>query len=246
MSKRKTRLPAQREPTNREAEHGRRAADLLQIRAQRTEVVWCGDAVISPHADQHGHHAALMAAFGTSSSDFMAVQLATLERSCRARGSQLGENVAGLNAGLAFVEAVQPTNEIEAALAVQMAGIHSLTSELLGRARLSGSVEQLAVYAGLAVKLSRTFADQLEILSRLRGNNQQRVEVRHVHVSGNAVIGDIHPGGGGDIEHQRQPLAPCPAPPASPALPGPIEAVRHALPRASVAGKSPLPHARRR
>jgi hypothetical protein len=243
MTKRKTK-PTKREPTEREAQHSRRAVDLLQTRPPRTEIVWRGDAVASPHIDRRGHHAALMAAFGTSSPDFVAVQLAAVERSSRARGGHLGDDASALNAALAFMEAAQPANEIQAALAVQLTGLHALAAELIGRAKTCDSMEHLAIFTGLATKVSRTFAEQLETLSRLRGDNQQRMEIKHVHI-GN-VIGDIHPRGGGNVAYEHQPLAPCPAPPTSPALPSPVEAIRPTLPSTGCTRKSPLPLARRR
>jgi hypothetical protein len=55
-----------------------------------------------------------------------------------------------------------------------------------------------------ATKMARTFAAQVETLTRYRGKGQQKMTVEHVHVGqgGQAIIGDVitqgRPTAGGD------------------------------------------------
>ena len=48
-------------------------------------------------------------------------------------------------------------------------------------------------------KLARTFTGQMEALNHRRGKGQQKMTVEHVHVyeGVQAVVGDVHTGGGG-------------------------------------------------
>jgi len=87
-------------------------------------------------------------------------------------------------------------------------------------------------------KLARTFAAQVEALKKHRSSGEQTIKVEHVTVSdgGQAIVGIIHPGGGGGAEIGRQPLelgpsqATSEAHASSPALLGHIEANGQAVP----------------
>jgi hypothetical protein len=58
-----------------------------------------------------------------------------------------------------------------------------------------------------ANKLSRTYATLLEALNRHRGKGQQKVTVEHVHVheGGQAIVGNVTPGGGTAVKSDDQP-----------------------------------------
>ena len=199
----------------------------------------------SPHSDSIGHTLALMNVVGSRSFHFMHESLKSLEAGSRPRGKKVGETETSINASLALVQAIQPQDEVEAALAIQMSGVHSLASELLGLAKQTDRTDHIALYAGLAVKLYRTFAMQIEALAKLRGGTKQQVEVRHVYVNGNAVIGNVSRGGGNAaVEHQ--PHAPGLEAPTVSALPCPFEAVGAAVPVTSYARQEALPDARRK
>jgi hypothetical protein len=60
-----------------------------------------------------------------------------------------------------------------------------------------------------ANKLSRTYATLLEALNRHRGKGQQKVTVEHVHVheGGQAIVGNVTPGGGTAVKSDDQPHA---------------------------------------
>jgi hypothetical protein len=99
-----------------------------------------------------------------------------------------------MNAALAMVEAAAPTDEIEGALAVQMACTHTAAMAVLARLDAAlGPEQRVAACGSAAARLMRTYAAQVEVLRRLRNGGQQLVRVEHVHVNdgGQAVVGNV-------------------------------------------------------
>ncbi len=164
------------------------------------------------HCDVEGHSAWLLSTFGTTSQSFLFQQLSALEVATAGAAHGDQPNVAGLNAALALVAGINPTDELEAALATQMAGCHALSMAMLCRAKTTSRADQLQMYGNLAVKLQRTFTAQIEALARMRGKGQQTVRVEHVTVQAGAqaIVGDVnyHPGApGGQRRTEGQPYA---------------------------------------
>ncbi len=139
-------------------------------------------------------------AFGTKSGDFSAFALKALA-GLQGKPGQLTEE--DLNAALAVVAAIEPQNEAEALLAVQMVAANRGALQAIGWMQATGDVEHTVQLGGLANKFMRTFATQMEALAKLRRGGEQ--VVRHVHVNegGQAVIaGTINQGqGGGKRKH---------------------------------------------
>lgn len=162
----------------------------------------------SPHADASGHHTHLLDTFGTASSDFMNATLTQFLNAVADRGTSAPGEVA-INAALAVMGGVEPQNEVEALLASQMAATHSLAMSMLGRARRCDLLNQTEAHGSLAVKLLRTFSLQAETLAKLRRGGGQTMRVEHVHVyaGGQAVVGNVAPGGGTPKEIEDQPHA---------------------------------------
>jgi hypothetical protein len=134
----------------------------------------------------------LKSALGTNSSAFVNACLFQLQAAARLPGSGISE--IAVNAALAMVEAAQPRDEIEAALAVQMACTHTAAMAVLARlGGGSGSERRVAALGSAAARLLRAYSCQVEALRRLRGGGQQHVRVEHVHVheGGQAVVGSI-------------------------------------------------------
>jgi len=92
-----------------------------------------------------------------------------------------------------MVEAAAPRDEIEAALAVQMACTHAAAMSVLANIDRLGTERRIAVFASAASRLLRAYAMQMEVFRRLRNGGQQFVRVEHVHVNdgGRAIIGNI-------------------------------------------------------
>lgn len=241
--------PVRRAPTGDEQKQIEAAITRACKRKRPVKVELKGEELGRPHTDKAGHLVALMDAFGSNSLEFMAVNLGMLEGVTRERSEARGDSANGLNAGLALVQAIAPENELEAALAVQIAGTHALATEMLVKAKQTGHVDHLQLYGGLAVKLLRTSTAQIEALARLRGKGQQTVRVEHVTVESGAqaIVGDVHhyrPGGTGD--HRQvgvQSDAQQPSDASVAALPCP-DAARDGVPLPGHE-KRPMSHARR-
>jgi hypothetical protein len=138
----------------------------------------------------------LKSALGTASSDFVNATLGQIQNASRLPGGGVSET--SVNAVLAFIEAAKPKDEVEAALAIQMACTHAVAMAVLSRlGGAFGGDRHTAVMAGAASKLLRAFAIQVETLRRLRNGSSQFVRVEHVHVNdgGKAIVGNVTPSG---------------------------------------------------
>jgi hypothetical protein len=77
-----------------------------------------------------------------------------------------------------MVEAAAPKDELEGALAVQMACTH------LGKLDSGfGTERRIAALGSTAARLMKVFAMQMEVLRRMRCGGQQFVRVEHVHIN---------------------------------------------------------------
>jgi hypothetical protein len=138
----------------------------------------------------------LKKALGTTSSDFVNASLLQLQASARLPYSGISE--IALNAALALIEATAPKDEIEGALAVQMACTHTAAISVLARLGGGGGTERhLVAIASAAARLLSAYATQVELLRRVRHGGHQYVRVEHVQVTdgGQAVIGNVKTGG---------------------------------------------------
>ena len=121
-------------------------------------------------------------ALGTSSSDFVDASLFQLQGAARLPGSGISE--IAVNSALALIEGVAPKDEVEGALALQMACTHIAAMGVLARFEGGFAGERRTeVFASAATKLMRTYVSQVEALRRLRQGGSQFVRVEHVHVN---------------------------------------------------------------
>lgn len=134
----------------------------------------------------------LKAALGTCSGDFVQASLHQFVRGARLPGT--GTSEIGLNAALAFIEGAKPRDEVEGALIIQMACIHSATMAVLCRfGGEYGGERSMTAGANAVAKLAKAYATQVEALRRLRRGGSQLVRVEHVHIQegAQAVVGVI-------------------------------------------------------
>jgi hypothetical protein len=99
-----------------------------------------------------------------------------------------------VNAVLAFIEGAEPKNEIEAALAIQMACTHAVNMAVLNRAGGGcGGARHVAMMASATARLLNAFANQIEAMRRLRNGGTQIIRVERIEVSdtAQAIIGNI-------------------------------------------------------
>jgi hypothetical protein len=134
----------------------------------------------------------LKMALGTASSDFVNASLLQLQAAAQLHCGGISE--VAINSALAMIEAAAPQNEIEGAIAVQMACTHAAAMSVLARfAGGGGSERRVVALASAAGRLLRAYSGQVETLRRLRHGGDQYVRVEHVHISegGQAVIGNV-------------------------------------------------------
>jgi hypothetical protein len=93
-----------------------------------------------------------------------------------------------------MIEAAAPKDEVEGALAVQMACTHTAAMSVLAKMDSGfGTERRIAAFGSTAARLLKAYAMQMEVLRRLRNGGQQFVRVEHVHVNdgGQAVLGNV-------------------------------------------------------
>jgi len=106
----------------------------------------------------------------------------------------------------AAVHSLGARDGLEALLAVQMVGVHSLAMKFLATAALKDQTDY-GVEASInrANRLLRTFATQVEALKKYRSKGEQHCTVEHVHVhsGGQAVVGAVTATGQGRGEGNK-------------------------------------------
>jgi hypothetical protein len=135
----------------------------------------------------------LKQALGTRSSDFVDASLYQLQAAAQMPCGGISEMA--LNAALAMIETAAPRDEMEAALAIQMACTHAATMSVLARfGGGHGSERRVAALGSAAARLLRAYSAQVEVFRRLRHGGQQLVRVEHVHINGGgqAIIGNVN------------------------------------------------------
>lgn len=107
---------------------------------------------------------------------------------------------ANSNFVLSVVRSVAPRDELEAMLATQMGAIHAATMMMARKLNHVTTIPQQDSAERTLNKLARTFATQMEALKRYRRGGQQKVTVEHVTVNsgGQAIVGAVTTGGGGN------------------------------------------------
>ena len=145
-----------------------------------------------PDGEQKQWWDRLKAALGTTSSDFVTATLTQIQNASRMPCGGICEM--SVNAVLAFIEAAEPKNEIEAALAIQMACTHAVAMAVLSRAGGAyGGDRHVAMMAAAAARLLHAFTAQVETMRRLRNGGTQVIRVERIEVSdtAQAIIGNI-------------------------------------------------------
>ena len=118
-------------------------------------------------------------------------------------GTEAGAAVA--NKVIPILSGIQPQDEIEAMLAVQMVGVHNIAMDCIGRATRTERVNFMSSYMNGATKSLRTFVAQMEALKKYRTGGQQKMIIEHVYVNegGQAIVGTVNQGGGGNNKNNE-------------------------------------------
>lgn len=142
-------------------------------------------------------------ALGTSDSDLQDYLIGQVIQTFRGYVSSDGFNdsraVEFINNAMALLNGIQPQDEIEGMLAVQMIAVHNMVMETMKRAMITDQTSfGMEANVNHATKMLRTFTTQMEALKRYRTGGQQKVTVEHVHVTagGQAIVGVVNRGEG--------------------------------------------------
>lgn len=185
-------IAARREPKASEAraiEAAKIAQEARPVRAQMERDASDPNvlSLSAPHSDDTGNAAMLYETFGSSSDSFVNASVGHLAQ-LTSRGTEI--SMSDLNASLALIGAIGPQNELEAALAAQMAATHDLSMMMLRKAKGAGHLDQIKEFGSLATKLQRTFTSQMKALSDWRRGGEQVVRHVHVYEGGQAVVAE--------------------------------------------------------
>jgi hypothetical protein len=141
----------------------------------------------------------LSEALGTADPDLQGHFLEQIAETFKGTVSSEGQDnkaiITATNRAMAILNGIQPQNEIEAMLVVQMIGVHNMAMATLGRAMLKNQTfAGRQANADQATKMLRTFAVQMEELKKYRTGGQQKTIVENVNVNegGQAIVGTVN------------------------------------------------------
>jgi hypothetical protein len=111
-----------------------------------------------------------------------------------------------LNFLVSVVRGINPQDPTETLLAAQMAVVHNATMVAAQKLNFVARIDQQDSASSLLNKLARTFAIQVETLKKYRSTGEQSIRVQHVTVNegGQAIVGNVQTGGGGNNEKPSQ------------------------------------------
>ena len=137
----------------------------------------------------------MMQALGTDSQEFMDGVLRQLANAV-SPGKDADEEA--INFALAVIAGIEPQDELETMLAMQMVAVHMATMTFTRRLAHVETLDQQHGSERALNKLARTFAMQMEALKRYRTGGEQKVVVQHVNVNegGQAIVGNVDRGRG--------------------------------------------------
>lgn len=109
-------------------------------------------------------------------------------------------NECKVGAAFAMIAAIDPQDELEATMALQMVAANESALTFFRRAARSDYIEHASAYSNMANKAMRSFALHAEALAKLRRGGEQVVKHVHVNEGGQAVIANNVTTGGGQRE----------------------------------------------
>jgi hypothetical protein len=104
-----------------------------------------------------------------------------------------------INAALAMMDEIRPSDGLEGLLAAQMTVTHASAMEFSRRMNAPGaSVEAVERNMNRVNKLMGLFLRQMDALQRHRQQGEQTIQVQHIQVSqgGQAIVGNVQTGRG--------------------------------------------------
>jgi hypothetical protein len=94
---------------------------------------------------------------------------------------------------ISMVRSIKPRDSIEAMLVAQMVSIQVATMRCACRLACTDDIQQQESITRALARLARTFAAQVEALSRHRNNGERAITVRNLSVQdgGKAIVGNV-------------------------------------------------------
>lgn len=181
--------------------------------------------------------------FATQSDDFATYQLRIIGTYFAKSG---GVKPVPVNSVLAYIAGCAPENEMQAALAVQMALTHEAAMAALMASAACTMLDQYKIYGEITNKLLRTHAVLAETLNKMQRGGTQTVKHIHVNQGGQAIVTDTFNHSteeGGKTKSAEQPHATGSAR-GGPALPC-ADALGIGVPISSREGEGEVQNARR-
>jgi hypothetical protein len=233
--------PAEKEALGRflARRKGRPSAPRVSIRREG-EV----DLISFTQGDPRAGSAVVMDALGICEAEFANWYLGQIIDVARP-GSRADEKTA--NAMIAGIAAMRPRDEAEAMLVAQMVATHELAMTFARRLKHVENIPQQDSASNALTKLTRTYAAQMAALKHYRTGGEQRVIVQRVDVreGGQAVVGVVNSGKGGEGPEQKRGQPHVLTDARSAAVLCDVEAEREAVPSSGGAGTADLPDSRR-
>ncbi len=111
--------------------------------------------------------------------------------------TRMGTDVAAM--ALDSADTMGASNSLEKMLAHQMAVLHNAAMQNASRAALEQDPVHSVRTMNLSLRAMETYQKGLLVAKRLRGTGEQKITIQHVNVTqgGQAVIGQVQPGGAG-------------------------------------------------
>ena len=169
--------------------------EIKQVQRQAPRIRMDGEKMHVVHEDEAAGCQHLMRALGTDSADFMAGVLSQLANAVSPGKDADG---AAINFALAVIAGVEPKDELETMLAMQMSAVHMATMTFTRRLAHVETIAQQDSAERALNRLMRTYVAQMEALKRYRTGGEQKVLVQHVNVNdgGQAIVGTVDRGRG--------------------------------------------------
>lgn len=167
--------------------------EIKQAKRQAPRIRMDGEKMHVVHEDEAAGCQHLMRALGTDSADFMAGVLSQLANAVSPGKDADG---AAINFALAVIAGIEPKDELETMLAMQMVSVHLATMTFTRRLAHVETLDQQHGSERALNKLARTFAMQMEALKRYRTGGEQKVVVQHIDIreGGQAIVGNVDRG----------------------------------------------------
>ena len=205
-----TKEPYQPSEAERAIAEGVRAREKLKPRPKMGTTYSEVDGVLEAkialdHPDPKGIGSdVFFASIGTHDWDFARMLIAHVAAfSTSTKEEATGRDDKVFRGHMAMVQGVEPKDEVEAMLAVQMAAIHSATVRMATEMRNANSMERLEFFERSLNRLARTFTTQVEALKKNRtGAQKVIVEHRHYHLHQEAPDAEAGVGVPEELEHQ--------------------------------------------